>query len=632
MVKDLDTDEAEAESKVITSSTAKDLDKRIRRLRKRVKRIAVEDTKPLQAGRYANPAADFAYSKYSIPTAKPEEIKPKPIDPLEMVEAQKRLGEAKQRLQLAEAMDDSNIYVETCKIQIEAAVDALSEGNYKKSKDISEHVLQSFDDKFVQQVHDETAKGISNAYSLISSAKLLDVDVTKENKRLEDAQNAFIEDDYALANNIINEVTNSVKQTKKNVLTQKVRKTLEQVEEVLGVVKVLKSEEKELREVFENAQSLYSRGNLDEAYKLSNKANDISKTLKDLYFQKYCLDALAEFQSKINVADSLLIDTSSERKTMENMKKLSSVNVDIVKIKEVAGKIESLRTELSSKINEKLRLSVLNELHKLETDIEKAKNLNQSVIELEVLLRKAQESIKKNDFSEFEDIKTNIKAELEVILQSGNQKYSKKALMLVGEVRTLIKENQGRNLDVNEAQWHFDEAKKLVSKGEYREIINHCNKAKNIIAQRNIEAFGPTTKYKRILFDSDERLSRVGDIEDIQSQLVDLRKSGVDTEPMKRRLEEAAGFLEEGDFDRVDTCINQISVQFRKLNNEVWVQQATLHLERMGTIIRDETQDEKKKKFYSKLYTQAMYHIEKREFMDAIHIMRTPEREAKWDI
>jgi tetratricopeptide (TPR) repeat protein len=204
-------------------------------------------------------------------------------DPVRRLPAQKQIKEAEKRIGLFQTFSQNAIQVQTQKIELESAKDAFQKGEYSKANEIADHILENLDDSFLAQVHEETAKGMSQAYSLISNARMLGIDVSESNKMMEDAQRAFLSDDYAAANRIINEVVNNINLTKNRHLKTVVIQMLDEVKSIISELPGGGPQLQGINEIYAKGESLYRRGNLDDAYTVSRQAQELARKMRDLY-------------------------------------------------------------------------------------------------------------------------------------------------------------------------------------------------------------------------------------------------------------------------------------------------------------------------------------------------------------
>jgi len=270
-----------------TKSGQEELADSLKRLKERVVEITTEPEEAPQPSRYTKTQTpDFKISRGYEPAMdlEPDTSASTQLrqDPLDRAPAQRLINEASKRMTLFEFFSPNKIQFQTLKIEMDSAKEAFQTGDYKKASEVAGHILKNLDESFLEQVHDETAKAIAQAYSIISGARLLGLNVVEANRKMEHAQNAFMDDDYSISNRLINEVVNDITKNKMDFYRSEVPRKLEIVNQVLNTTQVNETDKTAVRDVLAKSQSLLTRGNFEEAYLASLKALEIANILKDI--------------------------------------------------------------------------------------------------------------------------------------------------------------------------------------------------------------------------------------------------------------------------------------------------------------------------------------------------------------
>lgn len=557
------------------------------------------------------------YSAGAVAVLKPRTPHPERISEEER-KANKAISDTQARLDMVSKLGQNGVAVETCRIELDSAKEALAKKDHKDAREIAEHVLHAIDERFLSMLQENTSKELAHTYSLISEARMLGLEVSRQAKLVEEAQSAFLSDDLPTANRIINDVVQTVTDTRRNFLKRETERLLGSVFEILEVVSVMESELGELRSIFDRAQSLYRRENLEEAYRLSNQANELAKNIKDLYFQRYCLQALSDLRTKMTIAESFSINTVMYKDLLTQLERQSLSKANITKMRELAKQVEEAKVLLEGQITSKLKISAMDDMRELEEECARAKELNIFIGRDQERMERIRSALVRQDFMEFEGLKGEFIRQLKASVQRTKQRNSRDALALVGEVRRLLKDAEDQKMEVGNAKKHFEDARGLVSKGDYKNMVRLCNMAKNQIVAKMISCSRQTPALERMLVESDERLARQKRLHDIGAVLVDLRMSHLDVGRTERLLREAQTALDKGDHHSTDNHLVEIEIDLGELGNEVWINQAMAHLQRSLGSLKSSGATGREKERLSALYSKALKHIESNEFLDAV--------------
>ena len=289
MTEETDPDKKKDRPKFGTRSGQEDLASSLQALKDRVQGIdAGEEATP---SRYTKaPAPDFKITRGYKPVMDDGgDLSSRGTSreaPINRIPAQTTIKEAEKRILLFETFSQNGIQVQTQKIALGSAKESFKNGDYARATEVAEHILENLDDSFMVQVHEETAKGMSQAYALISNARMLGIDVGEANRLMEDAQRAFLEDDYSSSNRIINSVINNLNLTKNKHLKNVVTQLLDEIKEIMDGLPVMGPQVQGVEDLYARAESLYRRGNLDEAYSVSKQAKELVQKMNDLYTQQ----------------------------------------------------------------------------------------------------------------------------------------------------------------------------------------------------------------------------------------------------------------------------------------------------------------------------------------------------------
>ena len=605
-----------------------DLESRIKVLREKFDSIGRTEPsaahKPSRYGTKDGPddfVAGGGYATGIVKVTRPPALKPAKISDEERL-ANKAISDTQARLDMVARLGQGGVEIETCRIELDAAKEAMAKMEHKRAREIAEHVLHAMDERFLSMLQENTSKELAHAYSLISGARTLGLEVGRQTKLVEEAQSAFLSDDLPAANRIINDIVQTITDTRRNFLKRETERLLGSVFEILEVVSVMESELGELRSIFDKAQGLYRRESLEDAYRLSDQANELAKNLKDLYFQRYCLQALSDLRAKMTIAGSFRIDTVMHKDLLGQLERQSLSKANITKMREVAQQVEEAKSLLEGQITAKLKVSAMEDLKQIEEDCARAMELNIFTRRDQERLGRLRTALMRQDFMEFEALKGEFGRQLKASVQKARQRNSRDALSLVSEVRRLLKEAEDQKLDVGDAKKRFEEARGLVPKGDYKNMVRLCNKAKNIIVVRMISRNGQTPVLERMMMESDERSVRKKRLQDIGDVLVNLRESHLDVGRIERLLKEAQAVLEKGDLDSTDNHLVEIEADLGDLGNEVWINQAMSNLQRAAGSLKPADGAGREKERLSALYNKSLKHIESNEFLDAIWTLK----------
>ena len=604
--------------------TSIDLEARIKSLRSKFDDLSkITQAAAPQPSRYDphREAEDFQLGGgYNVGAVKV--LRPPPGPPAKVSEAQRKaimaIDEVQSRLDMVARFGQGGMEIETYNIELGAAKEAMSNKDFSSVSDIAGHILKALDERFSGMLKENTSKELARAYSLLSGARTLGLEVGRQAKLIEEAQGALLSDDLSAANRIINEVIHTLTETKHNFLKREVERLLGCVFEIMEVVSVMESEIGEVRGIFEHAQGLYQRENLEEAYRVSNQAHELAKNLKDLYFQRYCIQAMSDLRAKMTIAGSFSIDTAMHRELISQLERQSLSKANIIKMRELAQQVGEAKQLLEDQITSKLKVSAMDGLRELEDLCQQAKALNVFTRKDQERLERVKSAMIRQDFLEFETIKNDLGHKVKAHIQRVRQRNSKDALVLVGEVRNLIKDAEDKQMDATEAKKTFEQARGLVSKGDYQMMIRLCNKAKNGLVTQIISRQGPTAQLQRMLIESDELKVRKKRLQDITEVLADLKAARIDVSRIDRVIKETQAILDKGDVDTTDNHLLEIETGLGELGNEVWINQAMNHLQKSVQALKATEGLARDKERLCALHNKALKHIESNEFLDAI--------------
>ncbi len=605
--------------------SAQSLAERLAKIKSKIAYLTTTDEPAVERPKYSDEGFESSYSvdmRYDCD----DEIKSKGSTSEGLEKAYEAVRRAHEAIEKGKRLGIENINVHTSEIELSSAKEALEACDEEQAMELASRIVSRMD-KLMERVHHETtARALSNAYSVIASAKIYDISTKEESTKLDKASKLFMSDRYEEANALINEVISTVTSKRDEFLKNKIDKLFIETELVTNMLESMGLELHQLKESYEEAQSLYRRKHFADALVKAQQARQLAMTLKESFVGKYLTDLFNMLNKDIARAKELGIDTVKFEELEAQLHNLSHNRDTIDEIVDIEKQYKQALVNLETEISKYKDINLQKDMEELEELIFFATDLGVNLVEVNPKFEAIQIAYDRKDLNAFRKLKKEIISNVRPRLDAKYEALSKEAFIKVQETRDLLSDLEEKGVDVSKARHVFHEAKTYLAKGRYKRIIEICDKTREIAVAtyegtlgtpaEGTVVDGKPEKIDLAMLSDDELLTM---IEIYRKQLKDLEKDGVNMKEAKSLITKSKRALKKGDKPTVINNLNQIDGILASVPNDVWMKVLVKQLKGM---VRSKDKKRGDTQFLNEMYDAALEYMQTDNYFEAMKMLR----------
>jgi hypothetical protein len=403
---------------------------------------------------------------------------------------------------------------------------------------------------WVQRKTEMTEEAVNTAQTMIQESKEMGADVSDAEDLLNELEGMFEEEDFELIDDQLEKVTDMVETRKREQKSKLVSEAVSSTKDLLNETRDMGAHVDAAEDLLKEAENMFGEEDFDAVEEIVKKAEEAIETSKIEFKRDETSKLVSSTKAKIEEGRGEGADVSEAEKLLKEAEDMLLTEFDYDTVEDLVQKSQSsLATSWDQYKSQKL----IDDISQMHGKIVDFREMGVNVTEAELLLHKAEEEYKKDNFENVDNLLEKIN---DIVKEEYDEHFISKITILINDVQTLINQAKERNLDVKVAEDILNEAISEFENKNYPKAEELATKAKEVVTE---------------IMESSE-IDEVQNILDRVKNLIrDAKVLNIDVSPAERLYRQAQALFKAKEFEsareyayKSETILNSLAEKYVK--------------------------------------------------------------------